>query len=96
MLCFDRELPFELCLHVPLKPLDKVLSLPLGNPCAAHVEQLDVAEGTSPFSVRYYHRDKMRKHTAYYPDTPLSLNHNSKSAISNTLGREHFFRKTYP
>ena len=38
--------------------------------------QLDAAEGTSPFSVRYYHRDKMRKHTAYYPDTPLSLNHN--------------------
>lgn len=54
--------------------LDSLASPPL--PCRVSTVQLDAAEGTSPFSVRYYHRDKMRKHTAYYPDTPLSLNHN--------------------
>ena len=28
------------------------------------------------FSVRYLHRDTRRRDVGYYPDTPLSLNHN--------------------
>ena len=39
------------------------------------VKKHDDAVGTNNFSVRYFHRDQMRRDTAYYPDTPLSLNH---------------------
>jgi hypothetical protein len=39
------------------------------------VKKHDDAVGTSNFSVRYFHRDRIRKDTGYYPDTPLSLNH---------------------
>ena len=66
-------------LHVPRVDSTRLARLASGRPLPSRVstvQQLDAAEGTSPFSVRYYHRDKMRKHTAYYPDTPLSLNHN--------------------
>lgn len=27
------------------------------------------------YSIRYFHRDYKRRDTGYYPDTPLSLNH---------------------
>eukprot|EP00967_Tisochrysis_lutea_P158496 scaffold324207_cov52-Tisochrysis_lutea.AAC.1 len=28
------------------------------------------------YSIRYFQRDAKRRDTSYYPDTPLSLNHN--------------------
>merc|ERR1712217_217042 len=28
------------------------------------------------YSIRYFHRDYKRRDVGYYPDTPLSLNHN--------------------
>ena len=41
----------------------------------AHLKKLDDKVGTNNFSVRYFHRDQMRRDTGYYPDTPLTLNH---------------------
>ena len=40
-----------------------------------NVKKLDDAVGTTPFTVRYFQRDQMRRDTGYYPDTPLSLTH---------------------
>ena len=46
-----------------------------GSQTGAFLKKHDDAVGTSNFSVRYFHRDQIRKDTGYYPDTPLSLNH---------------------
>merc|ERR1712046_461445 len=41
----------------------------------ANMKRLDDKVGTSYYSVRYFHRDQIKRDTGYYPDTPLSLNH---------------------
>jgi len=48
--------------------------LRVGRP-EAIMSKLDDKTGTSVFSVRYFHRDQVKRDTGYYPDTPLSLNH---------------------
>ena len=48
--------------------------LRVGRP-EANLSKLDEKLGTSNFSVRYFHREQIKRDTTYYPDTPLSVNH---------------------
>ena len=63
--------------HIPTNASNKLFrhQAPGALSAGVNVKKHDDKVGTSNFSVRYFHRDVMRKDTGYYPDTPLSLNH---------------------
>ena len=67
--------------HIPTNASNKLFRHHApGAFVGAKVMRHDEAKGTSDFSVRYFHRDQMRRDTGYYPDTPLSLSHSLMKA----------------
>jgi len=63
--------------HIPTNCSNKLFRYraPGAMSAGVNVKKLDDAVGTTPFTVRYFQRDQMRRDTGYYPDTPLSLTH---------------------
>jgi len=63
--------------HIPTNCSNKLFraNAPGAMSAGVNMKKHDDAVGTSNFTVRYFHRDQIRRDTGYYSDTPLSLNH---------------------